>query len=93
MKRLSGLKPILKGKIDDVKKSEWRKVRFCVDSGSGETVVAEDDLPEVETKESWRSKHGQKYEVANGDEIHNKGEKRFVAHMVKINGSDSGPRG
>ena len=64
-----------------------------MDSGSGETVVAEDDLPEVETKESWGSKHGQKYEVANGDEIHNKGEKRFIAHMELVDGSDSGPRG
>ena len=64
-----------------------------MDSGSGETVVAEDDLPEVETKESWGSKHGQTYEVANGDEIHNKGEKRFIAHMELVDGSDSGPRG
>ena len=64
-----------------------------MDSGSGETVVAEDDLPEVETKESWGSKHGQKYEVANGEEIHNQGEKKIVAHMLKVDGSDSGPRG
>ena len=70
-RRLSGLKPILKVRVDDVKKSEWKKIRFCMDSGSGETVVAEEDLPEVETKESWGSKHGQKYEVANGAEISN----------------------
>ena len=45
------------------------KVRFCLDSGAGETVMAEDDLPEIPTKESWGSKHGQAYEVANGEEI------------------------
>ena len=80
-------------RVDEVKKSEWKKLRFCMDSGSGETVVAEDDLPEVETKESWGSKHGQKYEVANGHEIRNKGEKRFIALMVMVDGTDSGPRG
>ena len=55
--------------------------------------MAEDDLPEVETKESWGSNHGQSYEVANGEEIHNKGEKGFVAPMAKVDGSDSVPRG
>ena len=59
-KRLSGLKPILREGLNDVKKSGWKKVNFCVDSGAGETVMAEDDLPEVDTKASWGSKHGQK---------------------------------
>merc|ERR1712024_277855 len=52
-----------------------------------------EDLPEVETRESWGSKHGQSYEVANGDEIDNEGEKKFVAHMVTVNGEDSGGKG
>ena len=56
-------------------------------------MIAEDDLPEVETKESWGSKHGQSYEVANGDEIDNEGEKTFIAHMLTIDGADSGGRG
>ena len=55
--------------------------------------MAEDELPEVETKESWGSKRGQSYEVANGDEIDNKGEKKFVGNMVTVQGGDSGGRG
>ena len=61
-----------KGRINNVTANEWKKIRFCVDSGAGETVMAEDELPEIETKESWGSKRGQSYEVANGDEIDNK---------------------
>ena len=76
-KPLSILKPILKGGLNEVRPGGWRKLRFCVDSGAGETVVNEDDLPEVETKESWGSKRGLTYEVANGAEIHNEGEKTF----------------
>ena len=91
--RLGILKPKMKEGLNTMTSSEWRKVRFCVDSGAGETVLAEDELPEIETKESWGSKHGQKYEVANGEEIGNVGEKRFVAHMVMVDGEDSGPRG
>ena len=44
-------------------------------------------------QESWGSKHGQSYEVANGDEIDNEGEKRFIAHMVTVDGADSGGKG
>ena len=55
--------------------------------------MAEDDLPEVPTKESWGSKHGQSYEVANGEEIDNLGEKSFVAHMATTSGGDSGGKG
>ena len=73
--------------------SEWRKVRFCVDSGAGETVLAEEELPEIETRESWGSKRGQSYEVANGDEIDNLGEKKFIGHMITTEGGDSGGRG
>ena len=33
------------------------------------------------------------YRVANGEEIDNLGEKRFVAHMVTTEGGDSGGKG
>ena len=87
------MKPKIKEGLNNVVANEWLKVRFCVDSVAGETVMAEEDRPEVETKESWGSKRGQSYEVANGDEIDNEGEKTFVAHMLTINGADSGGRG
>ena len=37
--------------------------------------------------------HGQSYQVANGEEIDNEGEKRFVEHMVTVEGADSGGKG
>ena len=52
--------------------------------------MGEEDLPEVATKESWGSKRGQSYEVANGAEIENKKEKVFVGHMLTDDGRDSG---
>ena len=87
------LKPKIKEALNNINKNQWKKVRFCLDSGAGETVMAESDLPEVQTKESWGSKHGQAYEVANGEEIKNVGEKKFVAHMVTTEGGDSGGKG
>ena len=50
------------------------------------------------TYQRWKlrkvgGKHGQKYEVANGAEISNTGEKRFIAHMLRVDGTDCGPRG
>ena len=67
-------------------------MRFCVDSGAGETVLSEEDLPEVETKESWGSRRGQSYEVANGEEIENKGEKKFIGTLTRDDGGESGKR-
>merc|ERR1712026_313924 len=86
--RLGILKPKMKDGLNMIGANAWKKVRFCLDSGAGQIVMAEEDLPEVETKESWGSKHGQSYEVANGEEIDNEGEKRFVAHMVTVEGAD-----
>ena len=74
-------------------KHVWKKVKFCLDSGAGETVMAENDTLEIPTRESWGSKHGQAYEVANGEEIKNMGEKKFVAHMVSVEGGDTGGKG
>jgi len=65
-------------------KGEWEMIELAVDSGATETVVSEDMLKSVETKESWGSKKGVEYEVANGDTIPNLGEKKF--HGVTENG-------
>ena len=91
--RLGIQKPKINEGLNKIGTNTWKKVRFCLDSGAGETVMAEGDLPEIPTKESWGSKHGQSYEVANGEEIDNLGEKRFVAHMVTTEGGDSGGKG
>ena len=38
-RRLGLLKPKMKEGLNNVEASEWVKVRFCVDSGAGETVM------------------------------------------------------
>ena len=91
--KLRILKPVVKEGLNAVAdKKEWVKVRFCVDSGAGETVVDESDLPTVETRDSWGSLHGQKYEVANGETIDNEGEKTFVGYATGEDGSSQGRR-
>ena len=57
--------------------SEWQEIELAVDSGATETVVNEDMLPDVETKEGAASRRGVEYEVANGEKIPNLGEKKF----------------
>ena len=57
---------------------EWEQVDFAVDSGASETVVSEDMLETVQTKEGVASKRGVSYEVANGVRIPNRGEKQFT---------------
>jgi len=65
-------------------RGEWEYIELAVDSGATETVVGEDMLTDVETKESWASKNGVQYEVANGERIPNVGEKKF--HGITENG-------
>ena len=60
-----------------------------MDSGAGESVCDEGDVPEAETKESWGSRNGQSYEVASGDEIPNEGEKKFTACAETLQGDYS----
>jgi hypothetical protein len=57
---------------------EWTEIEFAVDSGATETVMSEEMLTSVETKEGVAAKRGVVYEVANGIRIPNLGEKRFV---------------
>ena len=59
--------------------NEWEEIDMAVDSGATETVINEDMLEAVETKQGPASKRGVEYEVANGVRIPNKGEKKFVA--------------
>ena len=51
---------------------------MAVDSGATETVINEEMLDTIETKEGARSRQGVIYEVANGVRIPNLGEKQFV---------------
>jgi len=74
----------------DQNQKEWICVKFAVDSGATDTVMNEDELECVETKEGWAKKRGIEYEVANGLKIPNEGEKEFtgtteegVSRMIK----------
>ena len=50
---------------------------MTVDSGATETVINDDMLQNVDTKQGNAYKRGVKYEVANGEVIDNLGEKTF----------------
>ena len=60
-------------------KDGWEFIEFALDSGATETVVGEEMLGSVETKEGAASRRGVEYEIANGETIPNLGEKRFMA--------------
>ena len=55
----------------------WEEIEFALDSGATETVVPEDALQAVETREGAASRRGVEYEIATGTKIPNLGEKRF----------------
>ena len=57
---------------------EWEVIDMGVDSGATETVVNEDMLQTIETKDGPAKKRGAEYEVANGERIPNLGEKKFI---------------
>ena len=59
---------------------EWQEVEMAVDSGATETVVSPDMLTNIETTEGSAYRRGVQYEVASGELIDNKGEKRFEGH-------------
>ena len=63
--------------VNSVQKQEWESIELAVDSGASETVIGEDMLTAVETKEGPASRRGVQYEVANGVRIPNLGEKSF----------------
>ena len=58
---------------------DWEEVEMAVDSGATETVVGENMVTSIETKEGPASRRGVNYEVADGTLIPNLGEKKFTA--------------
>ena len=59
---------------------QWEEIEMAVDSGASETVIGEDMLQGVETKEGPASRRGVQYEVASGVRIPNLGGKTFKGH-------------
>ena len=64
--------------LNAAEQKEWELLELAVDSGANETVIGEEMLEGVETKEGPASRKGVKYEIANGLQIPNLGEKEFV---------------
>ena len=63
--------------VNVVQDKEWEEIELAVDSGASETVIGEDMLTAVETKEGPASRRGVQCEVASGVRIPNIGEKKF----------------
>ena len=73
------LRTIVPGTLGPINvKGEWEIIKLAVDSGATETVINEEMLDTIETKEGAQSRQGVMYEVANGVRIPNLGEKRFI---------------
>ena len=75
---LNALMTIVPDSLNSVTNDGWEEIEMTVDSGASETVVGEDMISAVATKEGQASRRGVVYEVANGVRIPNLGEKQFV---------------
>ena len=65
--------------INAVAEDEWVEIDVAVDSGATETVMAEDTLSGIiDITESLACKRGVMYEVADGTQIPNLGERKFL---------------
>ena len=76
--KLSSLVEVVPEGINKCDEQEWEEIEMAVNSGATETVVGENMLKNIDTKEGSAYKRGVQYEVASGDLIPNLGEKHFV---------------
>jgi len=90
-KKVGVLRIEQKTNIDAVRKAGgWKKVRFTVDSGAGETVMNKDELPGIPVSPSPGSQRGQHYVTAAEERIANEGEKNFVGRLSAWNSDSRG---
>ena len=76
--QLNALMTIVPDSLNSVTNDGWEEIEMTVDSGASETVVGEEMIAAVATKEGQASRRGVVYEVANGVRIPNLGEKKFT---------------
>jgi hypothetical protein len=74
---LSPLEIVYPDGLDHIGEGQWEQVLFTMDSGAMDTVVNMETCPGIPREDSRGSKLGLKYEVANGEVIPNKGQKRL----------------
>ena len=80
--KLATLRTIEPGGLNAVAEDEWVEVDVAIDSGATETVMSEETLSGViDIKESAACKRGIVYEVADGAQIPNLGERQFLGVM------------
>ena len=72
------------GSINAVVDDEWVTIDVAIDSGASETVLDEKTLSGIiDITEGPALRRGISYEVANGVEIPNLGERKFLAFTAK----------
>ena len=64
--------------LSDKDASEWTMIEVTVDSGACETVMPLSSCSSIATAPSNQSKAGMSYEVADGGEIPNLGERKCL---------------
>jgi len=80
--KLSTLKTIEPAGLNSIAEDEWVEIDVAIDSGATETVMSEETLNGViDIKESAACKRGIVYEVADGTQIPNLGERQFLGIM------------
>ena len=75
--KLCPLATIEPEQIAAVSEPQWESIEFAVDSGASETVISDNLLTCCPTRPSAASRRGVMYEVANGEQIPNLGEKHI----------------
>ena len=65
--------------IGSLPDTEWVEVEVTVDSGACDTVMPEEVCSHIDVLPSAKSKSGCCYEVANGEELPNVGERQCLA--------------
>ena len=78
---LMPLATIEPGGLNLIGGNEWEEIEVAVDSGATENVMSPDALASVPITSGPAFVSGVKYEIANGVQIPNLGERKFVGHM------------
>ena len=82
IERVASLRTIEMCGINAVAEDEWVEIEVAVDSGATETVMPEETLNGIiDITESAARKRGVVYEVADGTQIPNLGERKFLGVM------------
>jgi len=74
--QISMLREARSNELNSAGPSEWTEVEATVDSGACDTVMPSDECRHINIVSSEKSRSGFQYEIADGTEIPNKGERQ-----------------